>query len=53
MCSYCREIFKFHDFMNTFKKFREICFVRNFAKILYQRNLQIMCFKMIYKMFIF
>ena len=32
---YFREIFKFRDFMNTFKKFREICFAGIFVKFEY------------------
>ena len=49
ICNYFREIFKFHDFMDT---------LRNFAKFKYLlkriiRNLEITCFKMIYIKFIF
>ena len=33
ICNYFREIFKFRDFMNTLKKFREIRFCLYFWKI--------------------
>ena len=53
ICNYFREIFKFRDFMNTSRNFEKFVLLVFSRKILYWRNLQITCFKMIYNMFIF
>ena len=63
--NYFLEIFKFRDFMNTLKNFAKTAFAHIFEKfeyfakviiyyiLLYIRNLQTTCFKMIYNVFIF
>ena len=56
ICNYFCEISKFRDFRNTLRNFAKsvwLIFPRNLNISRNKRNLQIMCFKMIYNMFIF